>query len=114
MPSHYTATIEFSDSRNQRLGPYTFDLDWTQIMDRGWVETYGMHQLAEAVREIRGLLKNWGNHNHLSVLTYSGEEHDKRAQESWNRFRQLNERGQREREGKGDGQETSGANRSDT
>jgi hypothetical protein len=26
-------------------------MTWGQIMDRGWIETYGMRQLAEAVRE---------------------------------------------------------------
>ena len=39
MPARYTATIEFSDSRERKLGPYTFDLDWGQIMDRGWITT---------------------------------------------------------------------------
>jgi hypothetical protein len=107
MPRRYTATIEFSDSRSRKLGPYTFDLDWGQIMDRGWIETYGMHQLAEAVRETRDLLKNRGDHNHMRVLAYSGEEHDKRGRESWEKRRQQREREQREREqeGEGDNQE---------
>lgn len=40
-----------------------------------------MHQLAEAVRETRDLLKKWGDHNHMRVLAYSGEEHAKRERE---------------------------------
>jgi hypothetical protein len=99
MPSRYTATIKFSDSRGRKLGPYTFDLDWGQIMDRGWIETYGMHQLTDAVRETRDLLKKWGDRNHMRVLAYSGEEHDKRERECWEKRRQQREREQQEREG---------------
>lgn len=107
MPSRYTATIEFNDTRGRRLGPYTFDLDWDQIMDRGWIETFGMHQLAEAVREARDLLKNRGDHQHMRVLAYSGEEHDKREREFWEKRRQERERKQREREREDDGQKSS-------
>jgi hypothetical protein len=92
MPSRYTATIEFSDSRERKLGPYTFDLDWGQIMDRGWIETYGMHQLAEAVRETRDLLKKRGDNNHMRMLSYSGEDHDKRQREFWEERRQQRKR----------------------
>jgi hypothetical protein len=109
MPSRYTATIEFSDSRGQKLGPYAFDLDWGQIMDRGWIETYGMHQLAEAVRQMRDLLKNRGDNNHMRVLAYSGEEHDKRERESWEEFREREGRRQeRERKGDSGGEVSSG------
>lgn len=102
LPSHHTATIEFSDSRDRKLGPYTFDLDWGQIMDRGWIETYGMHQLAEAIRETRDLLKNRGDHSHMRVLAYSGEQHDKRQRGFWEKRRQQREREQRERERPGE------------
>lgn len=92
MPALYTATIEFSDSRERKLGPYTFDLDWGQIMDRGWIETYGMHHLTEAVRETRDLLKKRGDHNHMRMLAYSGEDHDKRQRKFWEERRQQGER----------------------
>jgi hypothetical protein len=97
MPAHYTATVQFNDSRGGTLGPYTFDLDWGQIMDRGWIETYGMHQLTDAIRDIRTFLKNWGDNRHMRVLAYSGEEHDKREREFWEGRRQLREREQQER-----------------
>jgi hypothetical protein len=94
LPSHHTATIRFRDSRNHTLGPYTFDLDWDQILGRGWLVTHGMHQLADAVRDIRDLLKSRGDGNSMRVLAYSGEEHDKRQRE---RFEQFQEQ-QRQRE----------------
>src|ERR1700726_4504830 len=78
MPSRYTATLTFRDSRERKLGPYIFDLDWDQLMDRGWIETYGMHQLTDAVRDIREVMKNRGDTRHHHVLAYGGEEHDKR------------------------------------
>jgi hypothetical protein len=81
MPPSYTASIRFKDSRDTQLGPYTFELDWGQIMDRGWIVTYGMHQLAEALRETRDLLKHRGDTRYHHVLAYSGDEHDKRQRE---------------------------------
>jgi hypothetical protein len=114
MPSRYTATIKFSDSRGRKLGPYTFDLDWGQMMDRGWIETYGIHQLAEAVRETRDLLKNRGDHNHMRVLAYSGEGHDKRERESWEKRRQQREREQREGEGEGEGDDQKPSDENDS
>jgi hypothetical protein len=110
MPSRYTATIEFSDSRGRKLGPYAFDLDWGQIMDRGWVDTYGLHQLVEAIRDARDALKSRGDRHYMRVLAYSGEEHDKRERESWEKHRQEHERERREREqpGESDSKEPSG------
>jgi hypothetical protein len=88
LPRHHTATIEFHDSRGQKLGPYRFDLDWDQVFDRGYIVTYGMHELAGAVREIRDLLKGWkGTGNAMRVLAYSGEEHDKQQREFWEQRR---------------------------
>lgn len=108
MPSRYTATIEFSDSRNRKLGPYAFDLDWGQIMDQGWVDTYGMHQLVKAVRDARDALKNRGDHRYMRVLAYSGEEHDKREREFWEERRQEHKRERAQRAEKPDGQHSSG------
>jgi hypothetical protein len=101
LPTHHTATIEFKDSRNRTLGPYTFDLDWDAILGRGYIVTYGMHQLAVAVREIRDLLKGWRTPgaDALRVLAYSGEEHDRQRQEHFQqRIREQQEREQQDSE----------------
>lgn len=83
LPERHTATINFKDSRNKQLGPYTFDLDWAQIMGRGWIVTHGMHQLAGAVREIRDEYKHRGDRSYSHVLVYSGDERDRRERERW-------------------------------
>jgi hypothetical protein len=83
LPAHHTATISFKDSRDRQLGPYTFDLDWNQILERGWIVTHGMHALAGAVREIRDVYKQRGDSSYTHVLAYSGEERDRQARERW-------------------------------
>jgi|GEM_PF-5521304 len=100
MPSRYTATLTFRDSRERKLGPYIFDLDWGQLMGRGWIETYGMHQLTDAVRDIREVMKNRGDTRHHYVLAYAGEKHDKRQREFYETRRQERER--KQQDGAGD------------
>jgi hypothetical protein len=83
LPDHYTATIRFKNMRGKQLGPYTFDLDWNQIIDRGWIVTHGMHALATAIREIRDEYKHRGDRSYSHVLVYSGDERDRRERERW-------------------------------
>jgi hypothetical protein len=96
LPTHHTATIQFQDSRNRTLGPYTFDLDWDAILGRGWIVTYGIHELAGAVRDIRDLMKSRGDSSYVHVLAYSGDEHDKRQRELWEERRKEHERAQQQ------------------
>ncbi len=100
LPTHHTATIQFKDSRNRTLGPYTFDLDWDAILGRGYIVTYGTHHLAGALREIRDLLKGWRapGADGLRVLAYSGDEHDKRNRERWEQHVQEQEQRQQEQQ----------------
>lgn len=103
LPVHHTATISFKDLRDRRFGPYAFDLNWEQILDRGWIVTHGMHQLAGAVREIRDVYKKRGDSQYTRVLAYSGDEHDRREREYWEERRKEHERQEEEQSGgKGD------------
>jgi len=98
LPEHYTATITFKDMRGNQLGPYTFDLDWNQIIDRGWIVTYGMHALATALREIRDEYKHRGDRSYSHVLVYSGDERDRRERERWEQVTKEQEQEQQERD----------------
>jgi hypothetical protein len=98
IPKHHRATIDFEDARGRKLGPYTFDLDWGAIMDRGYLVTYGMHELAGAVRDIRDLLRNRGNTDHHRVVAYDGDERDRQEREQWERVRREQEEQQRQQE----------------
>jgi hypothetical protein len=98
LPAHHTATISFKDSRERQLGPYTFDLDWNQILDRGWIVTHGMHELAGAVREIRDVYRNRGDSQYSHVLAYSGEERDRQQREQWEERRAEHEQVQQQSE----------------
>jgi hypothetical protein len=104
LPSHHTATVRFRDSRNHTLGPYTFDLDWDQIIGRGWIVSYGMHQLTDAVRDIRDLIRHRGDTRYTYVLSYSGEEHDRRQREHYEaRLRETERRQEQHDEGEAQG-----------
>ncbi len=83
VPKTHTATITFRDARGRDLGPYTFDLDWDAIIERGWIVTYGMHQLAGAVRDVRDLLKNRGDLGTHHVMSYDGDAHNQRERERY-------------------------------
>ncbi len=105
LPAHHTATISFKDSRERQLGPYTFDLDWNQIIERGWIDTHGMHQLAGAVRDIRDLYRKRGDGRYARVLAYSGEERDRREREYWEQQQAEHEQAQQsEQPDQGDAQ----------
>lgn len=114
IPRHHTATIGFKDTRGRELGPYTFDLDWNAIMDRGYLVTYNMHELARAVRDIRDLYRSRGDSGHAKVMAYDGDAHDERERERWERIseereqeRQQREKEQTDEPGRSDGDEAS-------
>lgn len=104
LPDRHTATISFKDVRDGRFGPYTFDLNWEPILDRGWVVTHGMHQLAGAVREIRDIYKKRGDSQYARVLAYSGEERDRREREFWEERSKEHKRHEQQPDGEGDAQ----------
>lgn len=56
-----------------------------QWSTRGYIVTHGVHSLAKALMEVRDLLKGWHatGANALHVLTYNGDEHDKRERERY-------------------------------
>jgi hypothetical protein len=88
----HTATVKFRDSRDRSLGPYTFDLDWEHILERGWITTYGMNDLAGAARDVRDMLKRWQvSQNALRVVAYDGDERDERECKQWEERRTKRE-----------------------
>jgi hypothetical protein len=86
LPTRYTATVEFSDTRG-KLGPYTFVIDWKHEVERGLVETYGVHHVADALRDIRGLLSGWKEPRGTGLRVYSrdGDALDEREAERYKR-----------------------------
>jgi hypothetical protein len=98
VPKRHTATISFTDLRGRKLGPYTFDLDWDAIIERGWIVTYGMHELARAVRDIRDLLKNRGDLSNHHVMSFDGDAHNEQERERWEQVVKEREREQQEQD----------------
>jgi len=98
IPRHHTVTIDFEDTRERRLGPYNFDLDWDAVIDRGYLVTYGMHELARAVRDIRDLLKNRGDLSSHHVMSFDGDAHNEQEHERWEQVVKEREREQQEQD----------------
>lgn len=59
LPDRYDVTIFYEDSRGKAMKPTKAILDWSVYRSRMWVETYGQHHSAKALREISSLMKNW-------------------------------------------------------
>lgn len=58
LPDHYTVRLAYTDSRERKLDG-VFSLDWGQFKNRQWVEKRGLHDAANALREINKRLKKW-------------------------------------------------------
>lgn len=80
LPTHYTATVEFNTAvRREKPYAYTFDVDWQPVIDRGFINVYTMHDLAESIDRIRTRLDGWGDFSGgLKVVTRDGDKKDQR------------------------------------
>ena len=58
LPDRYTVRVGYTDSKARELGA-PFSLDWGQFKNRQWVNRRGIHDAAEALREINKRLMKW-------------------------------------------------------
>jgi hypothetical protein len=79
IPSSYTATVTFRDSRGMKsYGPYLFEIDWNVLIDRGFVTVYRMHDAARALAEIKDQIRKWTDSSGLRVIAWDGDKRDQR------------------------------------
>jgi hypothetical protein len=82
LPSKYSASVSFKDGRGkERFGPYVFEIDWAAL-EHGFVTRYGMHDAADALLDIRQILKEskaFGGG--INVVSRDGDARDGRERE---------------------------------
>jgi len=83
LPQRYTATVVFSDSHRRPVDAhYEFVIDWQVLLDRGFVQVYNVHHIADALRDIRDDLRRVKSHHGLNVVVRDGDAMDGRDRKS--------------------------------
>ena len=77
LPDRHEATVCFEDSQAKPFR-YSYILDWGAYRNRMHVTTYGMHHVAEALREIDQKLSSWQEsaYGGLAVTVRDGDAKD--------------------------------------
>ncbi|MBB2944811.1 hypothetical protein FB565_004544 [Actinoplanes lutulentus] len=79
LPDRYEVTLRYQDSHDKNMPPTQAILDWGFYKSRMWVETFGTHHAAKALRELSSSVKQWTESDGgLSVFVRDGEIEDER------------------------------------
>lgn len=80
LPDRHDGTVTFNGLEDKQLTSPVV-LDWSICKARRWIEVYGQHDAAKALRDIRTTLKKWaeGPQGGLAVFTRDGDARDERA-----------------------------------
>lgn len=79
LPSRYVAKVRYRDSRGRRSFEYDYVLDWDALMTGERITSYETHHVAEALREIRKILKRWSEASSVAVTVRDGDAADTRS-----------------------------------
>jgi hypothetical protein len=93
LPDEYKTTVSFTDAHGRDPQKFKFVLDWDTVMRRDVVTTYGLHDAAEALRDINKIVKQWseGAGKGLAVFARDGDARDQRTREYLDKRRQQRE-----------------------
>lgn len=82
LPARYEATVRFKDSRGKAF-EFKSILDWGVTMQRQVITTYGLHQAAQALRDMSKTLDRWkeGAGGGLKVYVRDGDAKDAKTRE---------------------------------
>ncbi|TQS45886.1 hypothetical protein [Cryptosporangium phraense] len=88
LPERHRVTMAYRDSRNRKMKPTESILDWGAFKGRMWVNIYGVHHAAKALRDIDKKLGKWqeGVRGGVAVYVRDGDKRDEALQ------RRLDER----------------------
>ncbi|MGW3788930.1 hypothetical protein ACWD5Z_30420 [Micromonospora chokoriensis] len=79
LSDRYEVTLRYEDSHHKAMSPTQAILDWGFYKSRMWVETFGQHHAAKALREISSLIKKSTDFGGgLSVFVRDGDAKDER------------------------------------
>jgi hypothetical protein len=88
LPRAYVAEVSFNDSRGKYVDTYRFPLDWGPLIDRGSQTKYGVHQVADALQDIRTTI-NRVTSGQGQVTVESFDRDSERKQNAKNRRKRL-------------------------
>ncbi|MEG3634527.1 hypothetical protein [Micromonospora palythoicola] len=93
LPDEHVVKVEYKDSRGRIMEPTTAVLDWSVYNNSQWLVIYGSHHSAKALREIKDVVKKWGEHGGrgISVYARSGDRKDARLRQEFERRRSATE-----------------------
>lgn len=83
VPSLHELVVRYNGAEGQRFKPLHYILDWSAFTSRRWVQQYGVHDAAKALREMQSTIKRWqdGPRGGLAVYTRDGDALDQRRRE---------------------------------
>jgi hypothetical protein len=80
LPRIYEAEVSFSDSRCKHVDTYRFVLDWEPLIARSSTTRYGIHHVADALRDIDSAIKRVTTRGGaIAVEGFDRDEERKRA-----------------------------------
>ncbi|MGQ0467689.1 MAG: hypothetical protein ACT4QG_20520 [Sporichthyaceae bacterium] len=86
LPDRHEVSVEYLGTRKRKpLPKSTFVLDWSAHWQRRYVVTYGVHDVAKALREIKTTIAKWNENVHGGLAVYSrhGDAQDIRDRAVW-------------------------------
>lgn len=91
LPDHHVAKVSYRGLGDQRLHTEAI-LDWGIYKSMQYMVTYGIHDLAKAVREMNASQKKWAEFGGgLKVVSRSGDKKDAKRRKENRRYRKIDE-----------------------
>ncbi|WP_435745396.1 hypothetical protein [Nocardioides sp. SYSU DS0663] len=83
LTGRHEVVVTFSGADGRRFKPLRYVLDWNTFTNRRWVQQYGIHDAAKALREMQSTVKRWQDspRGGLAVYTRDGDAVDQRRRD---------------------------------
>lgn len=93
LPDLYRVAVSFAGAQRKDRFELTFEIDWA-VVRRGYIEEYGIHDAAKALREMQKTLSAWkeGAGKGMAVFVRDGDARDKRTAKFLKRRRKAAEK----------------------
>lgn len=78
LEGRHTVSVSYLGIDSHERLSFSYELDWSYFIGRRWVQTYGIHDAAKALREIEKNMRGWresGNRG-LKVYVRDGDQRD--------------------------------------
>jgi hypothetical protein len=91
--SRHDAVVSYKDSQGKPLPPTPSVIDWEDFSDRTWLVTYGVHEVATALRDLSKTVASFKYRMSGGLAAYvrDADVMDRREREEWKERRQHHE-----------------------